>query len=261
MTSSEGASADGSSTGVLPDWHVEVDGCVNFRDAGGWPTIDGGTVRRGRLYRSDDPIRITAAGRSAVGRLGLSKVIDLRQQTQFSRTPGFVEPARTVHVPLVDQVVDHADPPPLDTARDIADLYGGMLGESRTQVGRVLDLVADNVADGPVLVHCAFGKDRAGLITALVHAALGVHVEDIVADYVRSDVPSQRRRAVMIEQPLDDDPPIARLPATLFQAPAETMELLLASVLDQHGSLDAWVASFPIADSTVDRLRAGLVEQ
>ena len=253
--------ADGWSDDGLPDWHVEVRGCVNFRDTGGWATVDGGTVRLGRLYRSDDPIRITDAGRDAVARLGLARVVDLRQQTQFSRTPGFVEPARTAHVPLVDQVVDHTDPPPLDTARDIADLYVGMLDESRGQVARVLDLVADNLADGPVLVHCAFGKDRAGLITALVHAALGVRTEDIVADYVRSDMPSQRRRAVMIERPLDDDPPVARLPETLFRAPAETIELLLDHVVEQHGSLDAWVASFPIADSTVERLRTELVEQ
>jgi protein-tyrosine phosphatase len=254
--------ADGHrSIDALPDWHVEVDGCVNFRDVGGWSTVDGGTVRRGLLYRSDDPIRITPAGRRAVERLGLAMVVDLRQQTQFSRTPGFVDPARTAHVPLVDQVVDHREPPPLDTPRDIADLYAGMLAESHAQVGRVLDLVAANVSDGPVLVHCAFGKDRAGLLTAIIHAAIGVRPEDIVADYVRSDGPARRRRAAMISRPLEDDPPIARLPETLFRAPAETMELVLGRAIEQHGSLAAWAASFPVEPSTIDRLRAALVDR
>ena len=161
--------ADGhGSIDALPDWRVDVDGCVNFRDAGGWGTVDGGVVRRGLLYRSDDPIRITPEGRRAVERLGLAMVVDLRQQTQFSRTAGFVDPTRTAHVPLVDQVVDHRAPPPLDTPRDLADLYAGMLAESHDQVGRVLDLVAANVSHGPVLVHCAFGKDRAGLLTAII---------------------------------------------------------------------------------------------
>ncbi len=259
MEREHGPSRPGSPE-ALPDWHVDVDGCVNFRDAGGWATVDGRRVRRRRLYRSDDPIRITPAGRTAVDRLGLTMVVDLRQQTQFSRTPGFVDAARTAHVPLVDQVVDHADPPPLDTPRDIADLYAGMIEESREQLGRVLDLVAATVSTGPVLVHCAFGKDRAGLVTALLHAGLGVRPEDIVADYVRSDAPARRRRAAMIDAPLDDDPPVARLPEELFRASAETMELVLARAVDQHGSLDAWVASFPIAPSTLDRLRAGLIE-
>jgi protein tyrosine/serine phosphatase len=246
---------------ALPDWHVDVAGCVNFRDAGGWRTVDGGEVRRGRLYRSDDPIRITPEGRRAVERLGLAMVVDLRQQTQFSRTPGFADRDRTSHVPLVDQVVDHQDPPPLDTARDMSNLYAGMLDQSRDQVGRVLDVVADHVASGPVLVHCAFGKDRAGLITAIIHAAIGVPPDDIVADYVRSDDPARRRRAAMIEQPLDDDPPVARLPETLFRAPAETMELVLSRAVVQHGSLDGWVASFPTGPSTVERLRANLVDR
>lgn len=244
-----------------PDWHVDVDGCVNFRDAGGWATNDGGIVRRDLLYRSDDPIRITPAGRAAVQGLGLAMVIDLRQQTQSSRTPGFVEPARTTHVPLVDQVVDHADPPPLDTPTDMANLYAGMLDESRRQVGRVLDTVADHAADGPVLVHCAFGKDRAGLMIALIHAAVGVSPDDIVADYVRSDGPAQRRRSSMITNPLDDDPPVARLPETLFRAPAETIELVLDRAATEHGSLAGWVGSFPIAPTTIDRLRASLVER
>ncbi len=250
-----------ASVGALPDWHVDVGGCVNFRDAGGWRTVDGGEVRRGRLYRSDDPIRITPDGRRAVDRLGLAMVVDLRQQTQFSRTPGFVERERTSHVPLVDQVVDHTNPPPLDTARDIANLYAGMLGESRHQVGRVLDVVADHLASGPVLVHCAFGKDRAGLITAIVHAAIGVRPDDIVADYVRSGAPARRRRATMIEQPLEDDPPVARLPEALFRASAETMELVLARAVEQHGSLDGWVSSFPTMPSTVERLRANLIDR
>lgn len=250
-----------TSVDALPGWHIDVAGCVNFRDAGGWRTVDGGEVRRGRLYRSDDPIRITQDGRRTVDRLGLAVVVDLRQQTQFSRTPGFVERARTSHIPLVDQVVDHADPPPLDTARDMADLYAGMLDQSRHQVGRVLDVVADHVASGPVLVHCAFGKDRAGLITAIIHAAIGVSPENIVADYVRSDAPARRRRAAMIEHPLEDDPPVARLPETLFRAPAETMELVLDRAVEQHGSLDAWVATFPTAPSTVDRLRVNLVDR
>ncbi len=83
--------------------------------------------------------------------------------------------------------------------------------------------------------------------------------DDIVADYVRSDEPAQRRRVTLIDDPSPDDPPVARLPANLFRAPAETIELVLDRAVDEHGSLEAWVASFPISASTIERLRAELV--
>ena len=73
----------------LPAWHLDVEGCTNFRDAGGWATTDGGRMRTGLLYRSDDPIRLTASGRAVVESLGLRLVVDLRQRAQFERGPGF----------------------------------------------------------------------------------------------------------------------------------------------------------------------------
>lgn len=73
----------------LPDGHLAVEGCVNFRDAvgGGGPTD--GSMRRGVLWRSDDPIRITARGCATVAALGLVAVIDVRQDNQFVRRPPF----------------------------------------------------------------------------------------------------------------------------------------------------------------------------
>jgi protein-tyrosine phosphatase len=248
------------STDVLPGWHVDVDGCTNFRDAGGWPTVDGGRMRTGRLYRSDDPVRLTPEGRRTVEALGLALAVDLRQHEQWARGPGFLPAERTVHVPLVDRVIDPDDPPVLERPSDLADLYEEMLERSRRPLGRALDHVAGAVGAGPVLVHCAYGKDRAGLVTALVQAAIGLAPDTIVADYVRSHDPAQRRRRWMLAEPLPDDPPIAKAPAYLFAAPGEAMSDLLGRVGRRHGSLDAWVAAFPIDGATIPRLREALLD-
>lgn len=240
--------------------HVPVEGCTNFRDAGGWSVEGGGLMRRGRLYRSDDPIRITEAGRRAVVDLGIVATVDLRQQAQFVRRPGFLPPERTNHIPLVDRVIDPDDPPTIATPADLADLYDGMLAASREPMGRALDTVARHLADGPVLVHCAFGKDRAGLVTALVQAAIGVPAPSIVEDYARSDAPTRARRAWTLAEPLHDDPPTAHVPPLLFTAPAGAMEELLRRQTERHGSLAEWAASFPIAGDTVTRLRHHLIE-
>ncbi len=243
------------------DAHVDVDGCLNFRDAGRLPTNDGGRMRRHALYRSDDPVRLTPQGRETVAALGLAHVVDLRQESQYRRGPGFLPPEHTDHVPLMDRVIDPENPPSLQNATDITNLYVSMLDRSRAQIARALDSIAEHVDEGPVLVHCVFGKDRAGLLLALVQAAIGVPADSIVVDYARSHHPGRRRRAWMLAEPWPDDPDTSHVPEFLFSAPAETMRMLLDRMVAEHGSLDDWIASFPTRPDTIGRLRNGLVER
>lgn len=241
-------------------WQVRVDGCVNFRDAGSWLTLDGRKMRTGALYRSDDPVRLTPAGRDAVTRLGLAYVVDLRQASQYARGPGFLAAERTAHIPLVDRVIDPDNPPTLEKPADLADLYAAMLAGGHEALGRALDTVAAHLADGPVLVHCSYGKDRAGLVTALVQAAIGVLPAAIVEDYARSHRPSRRRRAWMLAEPLPGDITSSTVSEYLFSAPAEAMQLVLDRAVAEHGSPVQWVTSFPIRSDTIARLRDGLVD-
>jgi protein tyrosine/serine phosphatase len=240
--------------------HLAIDGCVNFRDAGGWPTGDGRRMRAGRLYRSDDPVRTTSEGRAAVLALGLSRTIDLRQLSQVERGPGFLPPEQTFHRPLVDRVINLQDPPPMTEPVHMADLYVEMLERSERELADVLDLIAEGLADGPVLVHCVYGKDRTGLVVAAVQAALGVPAADIVEEYARSDEPTHRRYEWVVADPLPDDPPTTAAPRMLFSAPADAMAALTDRLVARHGSLEGWVASLPVRPDTVERLRAELLE-
>jgi hypothetical protein len=63
-------------------------------------------MRTGVLYRADDPVRMTSAGRGAIEALDLEAVVDLRQRSQVERSAGFADPAITYHVPVVDYVID-----------------------------------------------------------------------------------------------------------------------------------------------------------
>ena len=92
-----------------------------------------------------------------------------------------------------------------------------------------------------------------------MQAAIGVGLDDIVAEYALSDVPSQRRRQVMVEQPIPAIRPSAWSPAFLWTAPAGAMALFAQRAVEAHGSLTAWPVALGVGPDAVDRLRAALV--
>jgi protein-tyrosine phosphatase len=239
--------------------HLDIDGCFNVRDAGGWPTDDGQRMATGALYRADDPVRLTDRGRARIAELGLRAVIDLRQQAQFDRGYSFGPAEITHHIPTVDRVIDVDNPPRFEEPTDIVGLYEDMVERGGPQLVRAVDTVAEHIGEGPVLVHCVAGKDRTGLVVALIQAAIGVTLESIVAEYALSDAPTQRRRDAMIAAPVTGDPPVGRSPALLWSAPAEAMTLFAQRVTDLHGSMAAWPAALGVSPATIERLRGRLL--
>ncbi len=160
---------------TTPRW----EGARNLRDLGGLPLVAGGRTAARQLYRSAAPETVTDRGwREAVGD-GLSRVVDLRNAAERTAV---VAPAGVgvVHAPLED---------PHDTA--YLEEVGPWLDHPRAwepTVRRFPALVAAAVvavaeAPGPVLLHCQGGRDRAGLLTALLLAVAGVETDAVVADY------------------------------------------------------------------------------
>jgi protein-tyrosine phosphatase len=238
---------------------LDVEGCFNVRDAGGWSTWSGGHMKPGLLYRADEPVRITPAGRAVIEALDLRAVIDLRSRYHFERGPGFVDPTRTHHVPVVDRVLATDEPPRIDSPADMARLYDEMVEFRRANVVRAVEIVAANVGDGPVLVHCMAGKDRTGIVVALIHAAIGIPLDSIVDDYARSDAPTQRRRSEMVARPVAGDPDLAAASHVIWTAPAETMRLFATRAAERFGSLEDWPAGLGVSADAVADLRRHLL--
>ena len=238
---------------------LDVEGCFNVRDAGGRSTWDGRHMKQGLLYRADEPLRMTSAGRAVIDALGLRAVIDLRSQYHFERGPGFADPTRTHHVPVVDRVLATDEPPRIDSPADMARLYDEMVEFRRANIVRAVEIVAANVGDGPVLVHCMAGKDRTGIVVALIHAAIGIPLDSIVDDYARSDAPTQRRRQEMVAHPLPGDPDLAAASHVIWTAPAETMEIFATRAVDRFGSLEDWPTGLGVSAGAVADLRRHLL--
>jgi len=150
---------------------------ANLRDLGCLPFVGSGRTRGGVLYRSDapyegdlSPVHVVAWPPAAV--------IDLRSDREVRRWP-YTWPTGTVlvHHPLHEA----ARPDLLSQAPDLTGLYRSMLDEASDRIAGVLGPVA--AAAGPVLVHCAAGKDRTGIVVAALLLAAGVEPAAVIADY------------------------------------------------------------------------------
>jgi len=217
---------------------------VNLRDLGGLATADGRRTRSGVLYRGDVPLPGDVAP-AHVAPWPPRVVVDLRSRFEAEgRTHPLAGPDTVVHhVPLLDQP---AQPQPEQPAPpSLRDLYLGLLERSGTDLARAFRLVVAGVADGapgPVLVHCAAGKDRTGVVVALLLYAAGVRRDAIVADYVRTD-----RNMPLVLRRLSGEP--ATLPPgvdedavrQLVSAPAEAIEVVLTRLDEHPGGVHGWL--------------------
>lgn len=165
------------------------DGAVNLHDLGGLPLDDGGTTAPGRVWRSGAPEPVTPTGWAEALEAGLTAVVDLRNPAEIKqardRMPDAARPSGLVtrNTPTEDP----GDPHFLETCGPWLDhprSYAPNIAMYPHLIGGVFRALAD--AAGPALVHCAAGRDRTGMITAMLLSLTGVEHEAIAEDYVQA---------------------------------------------------------------------------
>jgi protein-tyrosine phosphatase len=218
-------------------------GLLNHRDLGGTPTRDGRTVAPGRLVRAAEPVELSDAEVDTLAQLGVRSRIDLRAQEEPDERPCSELDAAGIHVHHVPfrGLLAAERLPPLETPAQLGIHY---LASARANLGalvRAVELIAGD-AELATLVHCAWGKDRAGLVVASVLELLGVPRGAIVADYARS----QEAAPHLLDRVLARYPPerAARVDRgrPVLHAHEETMRTFLAAVDDEHGGLPGLLA-------------------
>jgi protein-tyrosine phosphatase len=226
-----------------------ADGLVNLRDLGGLATASGAITRTGRLLRSESPHTLTEAGMRALLDLGIGAVVDLRTTSEREKRPSPLLDAgvRTVHAPIFsddDEYPDH-----LATAGEV---YCWWLRERSTGVAGAMSAIAD-APSAPILVHCHAGKDRTGVIVALVLRLAGVGIDDIADDYAISGVQLAdmlaRDRVTAVERGMDP----VRV-ERLFTVPREAMVQTMECVDAEHGGPAALLRSIGVDGSRIERL-------
>jgi protein-tyrosine phosphatase len=245
-----------------PSRSLAFEGCVNFRDLGGYRTADGLEVGWRRLFRADGLNKLTEADRSQLLDLGVATVIDLRtvdEAEQRGRFPVAQVPVRYVDLPLTDVLPTTEEMPSWAEASYVASRYALMVAEGGPALTRAFDALASSDSL-PAVFHCSAGKDRTGVLSALILAFLGVPDETIVADYALSGPAMERLLDRLKAEYPDSVEEVMRYAPAVLQVLPETMEEFLASLRAEYGTYPALAESLGVTDAVATLRRTVLVE-
>jgi len=261
---------------------IDLDGAVNVRDLGGLPTRDGGTTAPHRLIRSDNLQSLTSADvRLLVDEIKLRAVVDLRTGVEVvNEGPGPLTREDDVdirHLSLFPEAGHNTDAAALEEGKPVilpwqdratigpdgkkqwpgaAEVYVGYLTERPDSVLAALRLIA--ATEGATIVHCAAGKDRTGVLTAVALEEVGVEREAIIEDYVvTGDRIEAILRRLMGTQTYSDDVITAKM--TKHRPKAETMVQVLTTLDSRFGGVGSWLRGQGWTEADAAALRARLL--
>ena len=229
----------------------------NFRDLGGYPSRSGGTVATGLLYRSDSLAKLAGDDLVRFTALGIRTVIDLRYPFEIAargRVPELEGLAfhniSIEHQPYYQPSLD----PSIDPGPFFAGKYAELAVDGVAELREVLALIAST--DSPLAFHCATGKDRTGIVAALVLSLLDVSREDVIHDYALTASATPKFIADWHADPAN--PPL-RWPG-YGTAPAAAMSLFLDWLDATYGSVRSYVLDgIGLPTASLDRLRGRLL--
>jgi len=248
-----------------------MDGVHNFRDYGGYALQGGGRLRRGVLWRSGQHHEASDADLALIEGPDLAHVFDLRSDRERESHPcrrpqGFVAKIHFIPDGTAGQAphVSSARRDAASTREAMRRSYSGM--PYREKLNAAISAYLRTLAEepGPSVVNCMAGKDRTGFAVAMFHHALGVHRDDILADYLLTNLAAGQDERIAAGKwaiagmvgDIDDESF-----KVLMGVEAEYLDLALSRIVEDFGSIDAYQQqTFGITNVMRDRLRDALSE-
>jgi protein-tyrosine phosphatase len=239
------------------------EGCLNVRDLGGLPTEDGRRTQLGGVVRADNVRKLTDEGWRALADHGVQRIVDLRWPEELAEDQPRDVDIDVVHVSVLGPAIDAEYVAELDahlhSVDDVADHYAwsyvDFLERYRDRFGNAFAAVAD--AEGTVVVHCMGGKDRTGIVSALLLRLAGVAHEAIGEDYAITSVNLEPSTSRWIPAIADD---VERAKwEKLRDTPADAMVRVVREIESRYGDVASYLRAAGLTEEQVGRLRERLV--
>jgi len=237
---------------------IPVPGTFNFRDVGGYPA-DGGTIRPGKLFRSDGIHALGDAGRQELRELGVGEIIDLRDDFEVEAMP---DDLTGLDVKVLRLPVFEGSGASQDTVGiSLEALYERILTLHADVLVSALREIAHS-DDSAVVVHCTAGKDRTGIVVALALLAVGVDRQTVVADYAESEsnLSGAWLDAMLALVESHDVEITPSLRILLGGSPPEALSGAIDRIEKDHGSVRQYLLDSGLSELDLAALRSVLVE-
>jgi protein-tyrosine phosphatase len=234
------------------------EGCLNARDLGGYATEDGRVTRWGAIVRSDALFNLSPVGQRDLIAYGIRTIVDLRRPVELVTEPNpFAEPGDH-DIAYINKSFIMAEQDPNTPFTTLADAYVRDLGDNAIAVGQILNVIA-NAPEGGVLIHCAGGRDRTGLITAFLLSIAGVPLASIAEDYALSTECLRSRE----EHYLQNGPGTieeCQLFLEQMRTDPEVITETFTRIEKEHGSISGYLQNAGVTAHEVELLRTRLIE-
>lgn len=243
---------------------IEIHGLLNVRDFGGLPVEAGGETICGRVFRGPQPDDLSKADVDAiVGDSGVRRIIDLRTEAEGEHGRSSLIAGAVIgrhEISMLEEPITPAKLTSMGEQGMFLTYLGGL--ENIDCVSEILSLLSDD-SGYPTYLHCTVGKDRTGVITALVLDAIGVKRQAIVEDYALSgrymDQIIERRRSSNPAARKRMDAVDPRLFKIVMGAEPETMEKTLAGIDEKYGSPAEYILNLENGEAILEGLKRKLL--
>jgi len=223
---------------------VVLENASNLRDLGGYPTVDGKLVRRGRVFRAPALFALTPQDDVTIAELGIKTTCDLRGVDESNSLPVILPGANRIKLPIeptvgagLKDILRHGMEEGHVSAGDmmgfLRQAYEAYAVQSFERYRELFALLLEE-ANLPLMLHCSAGKDRTGFGSALILTALGVRHESVVHDYLATNRLWRREIASQLELPED-------VRRALLSAHQELLEAAFAAASKEYGTIDNYL--------------------